>query len=127
MTLSRIAVLALALPAPLEAAPQFVTAEEALEIHREALDPAVAAETCPDGAGEEEIVVCGRRGTSPYRYTGPVQRKPGAPETLPGEMARAPTSVGGCISRCYQPVMVDVIGAGIAIAKGIGKLLDPDR
>ena len=123
--MSRMALVAAAFQS--QAPPPLVTAEKALEMHRQRFEGTVSFDSCPVGAEGEEIVVCGRRGDSPYRYTGPVAREPGAPETLPGEVARAPTSVGGCLSRCPQPVMVDVIGAAGAIAKGIGKLLHPDR
>ena len=126
MTLSRMVLLAAAFQPSSPQTPRLVTAEEALEIHRGTFDGTVSANGCPSGEGEE-IVVCGRREPSPYRYTGPVAREPGAHDTLPGEMGRASTNVGGCIRLCPQPVTVDLIGAGRAIAKGIGQLLDPDR
>ncbi|HEY0626664.1 MAG TPA: hypothetical protein VGD10_08010 [Allosphingosinicella sp.] len=108
MALSRMAVLAavILLSTPAGAAP--VTAEEALQMHRQTLQPVAAVNGCPKGADGEEIVVCGRREESPYRMPLPVTREAGVPVELPGEAPRASTSVGGCLRLCHKPVGVTV-------------------
>jgi hypothetical protein len=121
MALSRMALLLIAplAASPARAAP--VTAEQAIEIHRRTFEPVAARLDCPEGE-DGEIVVCARREeVSPYRYTGPVAREPGA--YVPGE----PRGVGPeCMRLCLQPVGID-LNMVLKVVEGIKRHLESDR
>ncbi len=95
-----------------------VTAEQALARYRQAFKPTQELD-CPKGG--EEIVVCApRKGApNPYRLPLGAQREPG--ERVPGE---ASSDVGGCISRCHQPVQVDLLAIPGLIGKVVERLRD---
>ncbi|HWH16920.1 MAG TPA: hypothetical protein VNT77_01070 [Allosphingosinicella sp.] len=122
MAMSRITLLLILTGSP--AAAQPVTAEQAIEKYRESFKP-VEIE-CAKEADPDVITVCGSRDSS-NRYRVPYQPDPGEPEHLaPGEAPQASTSVGACLSRCPQPVSVNILEAVPAVLKGIRKILDPD-
>lgn len=84
-----------------------VSAEEAIAKYRQTF-PSTRELDCPAPKDPEEIVVCGRPkdALAPDRAPLPIAREPGA--RIAGELL---VDGGGCISRCPQPVMVDVYQA----------------
>ena len=95
-----------------------VTADEALANYRK-MFKSTGEIDCPREEGE--IVVCGRRsaGPDPYRLPLPVEREPG--ERVRGE---ATADAGGCISRCHQPVAINILGIPSFLGKVIERLKD---
>ena len=91
-----------------------VTAEQALSNYRKTFKTTRELD-CPTDGGD--IVVCGRRAgeRDPARLPLPVEREPGA--RVAGEPMK---DSGGCVSRCHQPVQVNIL----AIPGFIGKALD---
>jgi hypothetical protein len=114
-----------AIPAPALAAPDSpLTAEQALEKYREAF-PTTREIDCPRAEeGEEQVVVCGRRGPDPNRLTAygpPLEPEPGA------RVAGEPLSdMGGCIQRCHAGVSVNVFAVARTAVKIVRHILDPD-
>jgi hypothetical protein len=88
------------------------TAEEAMANYRETFE-SVRELDCPTPEDPEEIVVCGRPSDAPdpNRAPLPIGPEPGARVVGGVPSALESMSAGGCISRCPQPVMVDVFKA----------------
>jgi len=113
------------------AQPRQVTAEEAAEIHRETFSVA-GKRDCAVGADPEEIVVCGKTGTS-YRI--PYVPEPGARVANDSPNGMSAMSAGGCLRLCHQPVSVDLLkvegggnsgGAVVAVPRVIRRILGGD-
>ena len=113
--------MALALPLALASAPAIAsqagtqparTAEEAMANYRETFE-SVRELDCPTPEDPEEIVVCGRPSGAPdpNRAPLPIAPEPGMRVVGGVPSALESMSAGGCISRCPQPVMVDVFKA----------------
>jgi hypothetical protein len=102
------------------AAPNAVTAEQALETYKiefKLPDPRCASDRDP-----EAIVVCARRDpddSGPKALRIPYVPEPG--RRIPGEVS---FDGGGCMRLCYQPVQVDVFKVGKAVVKGVKYLLE---
>ena len=102
------------------AAPNSVTAEQALETYKTEFklpDP-----RCAPGDDAEAIVVCGRRDpddSGPKALRVPYVPEPG--RRVPGEVS---FDGGGCMRLCHQPVQVDVFKVGRAIVKGVKNLVE---
>ncbi len=94
------------------------TTEQVLGAHRAAFK-SLRELDCP--RREDEIVVCARRegDPQPERLPLPVEREAGT--RIAGEPLK---DSGGCIRLCHQPVTVDLIKAGKALASGISRILD---
>jgi hypothetical protein len=114
------AALLMILAAPAPAPAQGVTAEEAIEKQRRMLDPP-AEEQCAEASLDDKIVVCGRRSGNSFRV--PDEPTPG--DRIVGHVAsgtEAMADAGRCISRCPQPLGINIIKAVPTIIKGIGRL-----
>lgn len=117
-----------ALPQPgTEAAPTIVTADEAVAMSRRQVSDMVAR-TCPPGAADSDVVVCGRRAArSPYRLPLPVAPTPGTGERAGGEQLAAMDAGGTLCSavgrdqRCGGGF--DIFGIGFAIIRGVAQAL----
>jgi hypothetical protein len=117
-----------ALPQPgTEAAPTIVTADEAMAMGRRQVTELVAR-TCPPGAADSDVVVCGRRAVrSPYRLPLPVAPTPGTGERAGGEQLAAMNAGGTLCSavgrdqRCGGGF--DIFGIGFAIVRGVAQAL----
>jgi hypothetical protein len=112
------------------AAAEPLTAEKAIEHYREVFVPAEQLD-CPRSADPEEILVCGRKpgARDPDRLPLPVERVAGERvRMLPGESPGgvAAMSADRCISRCPQPLKVDIIKAIKVGGKIVDHLLHPD-
>jgi hypothetical protein len=110
-----------------EAAPTLVTADEAVAMSRRQVSDMVAR-TCPPGATDSDVVVCGRRaGVSLYRLPLPVAPAPGTGERAGGEqLARMDAGSERCsaVGRDQQcGGGFDMIGIGFAIVRGIAQAL----
>jgi hypothetical protein len=83
---------------------------------------------CPRGGDDHAIVVCGR--ARDYSMHLPSRPEPGAPPPLiPGEVPTgmdAMTNAERCLRLCEQPVVVPIIPAVRALARGLGRILHPD-
>jgi hypothetical protein len=116
------------LPQPgTEAAPTIVTADEAVAMSRRQVRDMVAR-TCPPGAEDSDVVVCGRRAArSPYRLPLPSAPVPGTGERAGGEqLAQMDAGSTRCsaVGRDQQcGGGLDVIGIGFAIVRGIAQAL----
>ena len=124
MTMSRMAVVAvLALwAAPLSAQQ---TADQAIAAYEEKFGFR-SASRCVAATDPAEIVVCGQReGNGRFRVS--PRGEPG--QRVVGDLSSgtAAMSAGGCISRCAQPLQVDLIKAVPAVINGIRRILNPDR
>jgi hypothetical protein len=88
------------------------TSEEALANYRQTFKSTREID-CPRSVDPNDIVVCARPkdAPDPNRVPLPIGPEPGA--RVGGEMPSglASMAAGGCISRCHQPVMVDVVQA----------------
>ena len=110
------------------AAAQQIGPEEAIAAQRTEVRAAMRIE-CPPGAGDEDIVVCGRgSGGGGEAYRVPFVPEPGRIARLPGE---APTggdalAADRCIRLCNEGVKIDVIGAIRGIQRGLDRILHPD-
>ncbi|HEV2816369.1 MAG TPA: hypothetical protein VGW40_03995 [Allosphingosinicella sp.] len=132
MTKSRIALtlIAAAWSAAASADPPVVTAEEALAAWDAEFDAVMARarglRRCPRQSDEEDIVVCGRADDQNVRV--PYAPVPGAVHHIAGDLptGREAMAAGGCLRLCPQPVMVDVIAAARALARGVDRILHPD-
>ena len=115
--MSRMTAALLLASAPASAAAE-VTAEQALAKYRQVFKSPQELD-CPTGG--DEIVVCApRRGApSPFRLPLGVQRQPG--ERVRGE---ASADFGGCVSRCHQPVQVNILAIPGFIGRAVGRLRD---
>ncbi|HEV7658795.1 MAG TPA: hypothetical protein VGO55_03005 [Allosphingosinicella sp.] len=110
-----------------DAAPTIVTADEAVAMSRRQVSDMVAR-TCPPGAEDSDVVVCGRRAArSPYRLPLPVAPTPGTGERAGGAQ-RAAMEAGdtycSAVGRDQQcGGGFDMIGIGFAIVRGIAQAL----
>jgi hypothetical protein len=118
---------ALAPPPGTEADPTIVTADEAMAMSRRQVRDMVAR-TCPPGAADSDVVVCGRReGVSRYRLPLPIAAAPGSRERAGGEQLAAMAagsercSAVGRDQQCGGGF--DVIGIGFAVVRGIARAL----
>jgi hypothetical protein len=94
-----------------------ITAEQALSNYRKTFKSTREIDCPRDGA---EIVVCGRLGgRDPARLPLPVEREAGT--RVAGEVSK---DGGGCISRCHQPVQVNILAIPALIGKVIERLKD---
>lgn len=125
--MSRMAVALTFAFAPAAAWGQPISDREALELHPGDIVKPIALTGCPTSTDPDEIVVCGVRSPDPPRLSanGDV-RLSGDP--LPGE---APTGMaamgaGACISRCPQPLRLDIVKAVGSVSAAIGRLLDDE-
>ena len=131
MAKSRLALLALALAAPVAApAQEPLTAEAAIETQKRQLEEAAGTAPCPEEGEGEEIVVCARRGPDPYRVPFPDEQPPGTRGAGLGTAANAmdagssPCSTVGPNQRCGGGL--DIFRVGMVLFK-IGKhIVDPD-
>ena len=101
------------------AAPNPVTAEQALEIYKTNFK--LQDIGCRSEDDLEAIVVCGRRDpddSGPNSLRVPYVPEPG--RRVPGEPK---FDGGGCMRLCHQPVQVDVVKVGRGIVKGVKWLL----
>ena len=129
MTKSRMAILALIPLSAMPVAAQSSLVEQRIEAQRSAVREALRLECPPAGeAGEEEIVVCGRRDEGRrFRVEPIVTPSPRGADRAGGEQ-RAALAVDS--SRC-TPVGrdqqctsgLDVIGIGFAVARAVGQAL----
>jgi hypothetical protein len=110
-----------------DAAPTIVTADEAVAMSRRQVSDMVAR-TCPPGAQDSDVVVCGRRaGLSPYRLPLPSAPVRGTGERAGGAQL-AEIDAGGtycsAVGRDQQcGGGFDMIGIGFAIVRGIAQAL----
>lgn len=109
------------------AAPTIVTADEAMAMNRAQVRD-VVARRCPEGALDDEIVVCGRReGPSPYRLPLPTVPVPGSTERAGGaQLAAMDAGSTRCstVGRAQQcGGGLDLIGIGFTIVRGIAQAL----
>jgi hypothetical protein len=96
-----------AAPASAVAPEASLTAERAIEIHKDMVRETVGTLPCRRDGESGDIVVCGRRGPDPNRVPFPDQRTPGVPENLlPGELPRGQASFSTCEFGCQQPVTI---------------------
>ena len=120
MTKSRMAILPVLLAAAVPVQGQSVTAEEAMEVYKQKVGTAATDRRCDAATEEDEIVVCGSRGSGQR-----VAFEPVAGEREIGHVAsglEAMNTADRCVSRCPQPLSINVFKAVPAIAKGIGRL-----
>jgi len=119
---ARMAAMLLLAAAPDAVRAEPVTADEAMAEHRERFQP-VAVLDCPKPQAPDEIIVCGRPGRpDPDRYSGPVERVPGA--RIPGEPIGM--EAFACLRSCHQPLKIDIIKAAKIGRKIVEHILDPD-
>lgn len=124
MTKSRMASLLLPLAAPAAAeAARPVTAAEAIQNYEEMVAPAQPGGECVVSDDPDAITVCGKRTESNrvHATNDPGARVHGTPNGVD-----ALASAEHCVSRCPQPVQINVFKAADFIARGIKRLLDPD-
>ena len=131
--MSRMAVLLLALASPVAApAAEPKTAQEALTSYRAMFKP-TSQLGCPQGGGEEEIIVCGRREdeVQPERLPLSIEPEPG--ERITGEAPSALDELDTGSERCSTVGPNQSCGGGIPILQAIAlvaqiavKLVEPE-
>jgi hypothetical protein len=106
------------------------TIDEAMERQRTELRIAIGLAPCPTGEDGEEIVVCARRGPSPYSLPNPDLKLPGERERgIPNGVRAMNTGMSSCSAsglhqRCSGGL--NVFQAGAALYKIGRRLLGRD-